>query len=98
MKSWLQDNDTEMYSTYNEGKFVVAERFIITLKNKIYKYMPSVSNTVHINNLADIVNEYIYTYNSTIKMKPAGVNSCTYIDFNKENNNKDPKLQKANQT
>ena len=42
LKSWLEDNDTEMYSTHNEGKSVVAERFIKTLKNKIYKYVTSV--------------------------------------------------------
>ena len=42
IKSWLQDNDTEMYSTHNEDKSVIAERFIRTLKNKIYKYMTSV--------------------------------------------------------
>ena len=42
-KKWLQDNDIEMYSTYNEGKSVIAERFIRTLKNKIYKYMTSIS-------------------------------------------------------
>ena len=43
MKSWLEKNDIEMYSTYNEGKSVVAERFIRTLKNKIYKYMTLIS-------------------------------------------------------
>ena len=42
MKSWLQDNDIEMYSTHNEGKSIVAERLIKTLKNKIYKYMISI--------------------------------------------------------
>ena len=42
MKSWLEKNAVEMYSTHNEGKFVVAERFISTLKNKIYKYMTSI--------------------------------------------------------
>ena len=46
MKLWLQDNDTKMYSTYNEGRSVVAERFIRTLKNKIYKYMTSISKNV----------------------------------------------------
>ena len=46
MKSWLQDNSIEMYSTYNEGKSVVAERFIRTLKNKIYKHMTSTSKNV----------------------------------------------------
>ena len=48
MKSWLQDNDIEMYSTYNEGKSMVAERFIRILKNKIYKYMTSISKNVYI--------------------------------------------------
>ena len=40
-KKWLKDNNIEMYSTYNEGKPVVPERFIRTLKNKIYKHMTS---------------------------------------------------------
>ena len=59
----------EMYSTHNEGKFVVSERFIRTLKNKIYKYMISVSKNVYIDKLDDIVNKYNDTYHSTIKIK-----------------------------
>ena len=59
----------EMYSTHNEGKFVVSERFIRTLKNKIYKYMISVSKNVYIDKLDDIVNKYNNTYHSTIKIK-----------------------------
>ena len=47
-KKWLKDNDIEMYSTYNEGKLVVAERFIRTLKNKVYKYMTSISKNAYI--------------------------------------------------
>ena len=47
-----------MYSTNNEGKSVIAERFIRTLKNKIYKYMTSISKNVHIDKLDDIVDEY----------------------------------------
>ena len=43
MKSWLQDNDIEMHSAQNKRKSVDAERFIRTSKNKIYKYMTSVS-------------------------------------------------------
>ena len=58
MKSWLQDNDIVAYSTHNEGKSVVAERFITTLKNKIYKHMTSISKNVYIDKLDDIVNEY----------------------------------------
>ena len=46
-----------MYSTYNEGKFVVAERFIRTLINKSYKYMTSISKNVYIDQIDDIVNE-----------------------------------------
>ena len=54
----------------NEGKSVIAERFIRTLKNKIYKHMTSVSKSVYVDILHDIVNKYNNTYHSTIKMKP----------------------------
>ena len=57
MKSWLKDNDIEMYSINNEGKCVVAERFIRTLKAKIDKYMTAVSKNVYIDKLDNIVNE-----------------------------------------
>ena len=59
-----------MFSTHNEGKSVVAKRFIRTLKNKIYHYMTSISKNVYIDKLNDIVNKYNNTYHSTIKMKP----------------------------
>ena len=55
-KKWLQDNDIEMYSTHNEGKSVIAKRFIRTLKNKIYKYMTSISKNVYIDKLDNISN------------------------------------------
>ena len=55
-KKWLKDNDIEMYSIHNEGKSVVAERFIRTLKTKIYKYMTSISKNVYIDKLDGIVN------------------------------------------
>ena len=45
-KKMLEDNDIKMYLTYNEGKSVVAERFIRTLKNKIYKHMIAASKNV----------------------------------------------------
>ena len=63
-----------MYSVHKEGKSVVAERFIRTLKNKIYKYMNSVPKNVFIDKLDDIVDKYNNTYRSTIKIKPADVN------------------------
>ena len=92
-KKWLKDNDIEMYSTNNEGKSVIAERFIRTLKNKIYKYMTSISKTVYIDKLDDIVRKYNNTYHTSIKMKLVDVKDNTYIDFNKEVNDKDPKFK-----
>ena len=68
-----------MYSTHNEGKSVVAERFIRMLKSKIYKYMTSISKNVYIDKLDDIVNEYNNTYHTTIKMKPIDVKDNTLI-------------------
>ena len=59
-----------MYSIHNEGKSIVAERFIRTLKNKIYKYMTSISKNVYIDKLDDIVNEHNNTYHRSFKMKP----------------------------
>ena len=82
-----------MYSTNNEGKSVVAERFIKTLKSKIYKYMTSISKNVHIDRLDDIVNEYNNTYHTTIKKKPIDVKDNTYINTDKETNDKDPKFK-----
>ena len=75
MTSWLQDNDIEMYSTHNEGKSVVTERFIRNLMNKIYEYMTSASKNVYTDKIDDIVNKYNNTYYRTIKMKPVDVKS-----------------------
>ena len=94
-KKWLKDNDVEMYSIHNEGKSVVAERFIRTLKTKIYKYMTSISKNVYIDKLDDIVNEYNNTYLRTIMIKPADVKDNAYIDFEKEVIDKDPNLKLA---
>ena len=77
-------NDIEMYSTHNGGKSVVAERFIRTLKNKIYKYMTSISKHVYIDKLEDIVNKYNNTNHRTINMKTVDVKSSTYIDSSKK--------------
>ena len=73
----------EMYSTQNEGKSVIAKRFIRTLKNKIYKYMTSVSKNVYIDKLDDLVNKYNNANHSTIKMKPVDVKSNSYIESSK---------------
>ena len=83
----------EIYSTNNEENYAVAERFIRTLKNRIYKYMTSVSKNDYIDKLDDTVNKYNNTYYRTIKMKPIDVKSNTYIDSSKETNNKSPKFK-----
>ena len=82
-----------MYSTHNEGKSVVAEGFITTLKNKIYKYMTSISKSVYIDKLDDIVNKYNNLCHRTIKMKPVDIKQSAYINSSKETNNEDPKLK-----
>ena len=81
-KKWLSDNDIIMYSTYNEGKSVVAERFIRTLKNKLYKHMTAIGKNVYYDVLDDVVNESNNTKHSTVKMKPIDVknNKRVYID------------------
>ena len=79
-----------MYSIHNEGKSVVAERFVRTLRNKIYKYMISISKNVYIDKLVDIVNKYNNTYHRTIMMKSVDVKNNTYIDFEKKVNDRDP--------
>ena len=92
-KKWLKDNDAEMYSIHNKGKSVVAERFIRTLKNKIFKHMTAISKNVYFDVLDDIVNKYNNTVHRTIKMKPVDVKDNTYVDSNNEVNDKDPKFK-----
>ena len=92
-KKWLSDNDVIMYSTYNEGKSVVAERFIRTLKNILYKHMTATCKNVYYDVLDDVVNKYDNTKHSTIKMKPIDVgdnNKRVYID---EDNEKDSRFK-----
>ena len=62
-----------MYSTFNEDKSVVAESFIRTLKNKLYKHMTATGKNVYYDLLDDIVNEYNNTRHNTIKMKPKDI-------------------------
>ena len=86
-----------MYSIHNEGKSVVAERFIRTLRTKIYKYMTSISKNVYINKLVDIVNEYSNTYSRVNKMKQVDVKNNNYIGVNGEVYDKDPKFKVGDQ-
>ena len=85
-----------MYSIHNKGKSVITERFIRTLKTKIYKNMTSISKNVYISKLDDVVNEYNNTYRRTIKMKPVDVKDNTYIDSMESHSVKDPKFNVSN--
>ena len=82
-----------MYSTFNEGKSVVAERLIKTLKNKIYKHMTYIGRNVHFNVLDDVVEKYNNTVHNSIKMKPKGVSDNNFIEYNEESNKKDTKFK-----
>ena len=81
-------NNIKMYSTYNEGKSVVAEIFIRTLKNKILKHMTAISKHVYFEVLNDVVNKYNNTVHRTIKMKPINVTSDYYAGYNEDSNKK----------
>ena len=82
-----------MYSTYNEGKSVVAERFIRTLKNKIFKHMTGISKNVYFDVLDDVVNKYKSTVHRTTTMNPIEVTADSYAKYNKDFNKKDPKFK-----
>ena len=82
-----------MYSTSNEGKSVVAERFIKTLKNKIYKNTTIIGKNFDINVLDDIVKDYDNSIHNSIKMKPKDVKNNTFIDNIEEQNKEDPKFK-----
>ena len=82
-----------MYSTFNERKSVVAERFVKALENKIYKHMNSVGKNICFNVLDDIVIRYNNTYHSSIKMKPKDVTDNAFVEYSEESNKKDPKFR-----
>ena len=73
-----------MYWTYNERKFVAAERFIRTLKNKIFKHMPAISKNVYFDVLDDIFDKYNNTVHRTIKIKPIDFTSDSYAEYNED--------------
>ena len=93
MNSWLHDNDIEMYSTHNEGKSVVAERFIRIFKTKICKHMTGISKKIYVNKLDKTVSKYNNAYYKTIEMKPVDVQQDIYIEYGVEYNDKDSKLR-----
>ena len=79
-KSELQKTFTGMYSPYSDWKSVGAERFVVTIKNKIYNYMTSTSKHFDLDKLDNIINKYNCTFYGTIKMKHVDVNRniCIY--------------------
>ena len=93
LRVFLKENDIEMYSTFNEGKSVVAERFIETLKNKIYKHMATIGKNVYIDVLDDIFKKYNNAVRSSIKMKPEDVTDDSFVEYSEEANKKDPKFK-----
>ena len=82
-----------MYSTHNEGMSVVTERFIITLKNKIYKHMTAISKNVCFDVLNDTVDKYNNTYHRTIKTRPIDIKDDSFAEHNEESNEKDLKFK-----
>ena len=92
-KDFFKINNIEMYSTYNEGKPAVADRFIRILKNKIFKHMTTISKNIYIDVLNDIVNKYNNTVHKTIKMKPIEVKNDSFAEYNEGSNKKGPKFK-----
>ena len=82
-----------MYSTYNEGKSVVAEKVIGTLKNKIFKHMTAISKNVYFDVLDDIVDKYNNTVHRKIKIKPVDVTGDSHAEYDEDFNKKDPKFK-----
>ena len=81
-----------MFSTYNEGKFVVAEKFIRTLKNKVFKHLKTISKNVYFDVLGYNVNKYNKNVHRTIKTKPIDVTDDSYAEYNENLNKKYPKF------
>ena len=77
-----------MCSPHNEGKSVATERFVKTLKNKIYKHMTKIGENIYFNVLDDIIDKYNNTYHSSIKMKPKDVTDDAFVEYNEEPNKK----------
>ena len=86
--NFLKINNIKIHSTYNVGKSVVAERFIRTLKNKIFKHMTAISKNVYFDVLNDIVDKYNNTVHRTIKIKPIEVTNDYHAEYNEDPSNK----------
>ena len=89
----MKINNIEIYSTYNEGESVVAERIIRTLKNKIFKHMTAILRNIYFDVLENIVNKYNHTVHRSIKMRPIDVIGDSYAEYNEDFNIKGPKFK-----
>ena len=93
LKYFLKINNIEKYSIYHERKTVVVERFIRTLKNKIFKHMTAISKNIYFDVLDDIVNKYNNTVHKTIKIKPHHVTDDSYAEYKEDFNKNHPKFK-----
>ena len=93
MKSWQYDNKIEIYLTYNEGKCVVGERFVRTLRSNIYKYMTTTSKHGYIHRLYVRVDKCSKTYHGSLQKKPTVVKTVSYTEYGVEPNDKDPEFK-----
>ena len=85
-EDFLKKSNIEMYSTYNKGKSVVAERLIRTLINIF-------SKNVYFDVIDDIFDKYNNAVHRTIKMKPIDIRCDSYVKYNEDFNKKDPKFK-----
>ena len=92
MQEWLDNNDILMHSTYNKGKSVIAERFIKTLKSKIYKKMTTNDSKSYLPYLNKLVDQYNNTYHHSIGKKTINADYSALAE-NTESNSKAPKFQ-----
>ena len=92
-KRFLKIKNIEIYSTYKEEKSVVAEKFIRTMKNKIFKHMTAISKNVYFDVLDDIANKYNNTVHRTMKIKPIDVTSDSYAEYNEDSNVRKPQFK-----
>ena len=92
-KDFLKIDNIEMYSRYNEGKSVVAERFIRTLKYKTFKHMTAISKNIYFDALDDIDTKYNKTVHRATKVRPIDVTSDSFAEYNEDSNKINPKFK-----
>ena len=92
-RNFLKINNIKVYSTYKEGKSVVAEKIVRSLKKKTFKHVTSIQTNIYFDVLDDIINKYNNTVHRTIKMKPIEITDDYYVKSKEDFNKKDPKFK-----